>query len=856
MSEEEIDEVELPEEEVSEEDIGIVDIDDKVVWTKSDFATEQWHKDGGFQFDVEEITDERGKTHKYLDRDQITRRSPADRGATTFIITEHDAVKNYGEEFPPVKIYVDARKVIDDLTRLNPEIKDFDYSTSEEKIFARVVLEVSNIWNNKYRKTKRLPNSQNMDERTGMSWNTIKGYLHVAEVAGLFVPANRGKAMRKPKTLTPDEKDAIKDFDDWKDQKPIADWIAGSETATQEKNQKSLWLAMQLMAVSPDELKRLAMGDNVEAVKRIGDLMEAPRFRDLRSEDNILPKSAMVDRKIKDKMFKWQLPKNLMTGTKNTQGAWAWVKFGLQGKPKVWYYKEQDSDPNEYKDYKWSLREWAISPYAPDVRGKVQKQTWINEAGKEKSAMVFTGKARNITEESIERGDENVLYNLVGVLRQFLETHGMSFGKVDETSIWAQVVNPPRHATIHLTIDQLEKMKECLTQGKEEGVLEFDDYYNYHTEKESKVKFKTKEESKAYHHDAYFYFLLSLELGFRSEEAFTIVGEETQEVEDTDKSGKSGIITWENGDMKVQIYTRKGERGKKGQKIHGGFILSDETKDLIKERMKEISEGMESKDPHAEKKFGIKKIVDNKPYKENSLIGASGRYTVVGTLDFPATLMRGDTDRRTVKPVKSARDKLMAILRNCYKVSGLKDDYFYEHTLHSLRHMFAQYWLELSDYNYSFVAKIGHWKTESVVKNVYGKDLGAKIIYQMRGFATKDPFQKLRDKKELESKAMTESEKRAVHTLGYSDEEEMKTKDLKLRETVYYDGGEYWDVRLSLERPDDESLITYYEKGTDLGFKDKSPANKKLILFKSETKEDEDTIEQKPKKQKVKKDEL
>ena len=34
MSEQEIDEVELPEEEGSEEDIGIVEIDDKVVWTK------------------------------------------------------------------------------------------------------------------------------------------------------------------------------------------------------------------------------------------------------------------------------------------------------------------------------------------------------------------------------------------------------------------------------------------------------------------------------------------------------------------------------------------------------------------------------------------------------------------------------------------------------------------------------------------------------------------------------------------------------------------------------------------------------------------------------------------------------
>ena len=453
----------FPDEEIDEEDIGIVVEPDQVSWTNSDYATTEWRENGGFSFDVKIIN---GK--KYLDPEEITRRSPENRGATQFLISENSAQTKYGEDYPPISIYVDSTKVIDDLINLNREIdtsdNPFPHNASEEKIFARVVLEISNIWNNKYRPNQRKPNSQSMPERTGIAWNTLKGYLHVAEVAGLFVPALRGVATRKPKELTPDDKIAMKDYDDWLIQKPIQDWItSGKGTATYEKNQQSLFMAMKLMNISPDALVRLARQPNPKAVKDIGDLMERDTFKDLRSEENILPKTAMVTRKGKA----WQLPKGLYTGDKHTRGAWYWGKFGLQGKPKVWYYKTKDADPNEYKNRKWSLRQWAISPDAPALLGKNQKVTWKNEQGKQKSATVFKGSARELTQESIKAKQENVLYNLVGVLRQFLEVHGVAFGDMDEDSIWSQIVNPPTSATIHMDIDQLEDMKECLIKGKE-----------------------------------------------------------------------------------------------------------------------------------------------------------------------------------------------------------------------------------------------------------------------------------------------------------------------------------------------------------------------------------------------------
>jgi len=254
--EEEFVEEENPDEEIDEENIGIVVEPDQVSWTKSDYATQEWHENGGFSFDVKIIKQKGGKDVKYLDPEEITRRSPENRGATQFLISENSAQTKYGEDYPPISIYVDANKVIDDLINLNPEIdtsdNPFPHNASEEKIFARVVLEISNIWNNKYRPNQRKPNSESMPERTGIAWNTLKGYLHVGEVAGLWVPALRGVATRKPKELTPDDKIAMKDYDDWLSQKPIQDWVtSGKGTATYEKNQQSLFMAMKLMNISP-----------------------------------------------------------------------------------------------------------------------------------------------------------------------------------------------------------------------------------------------------------------------------------------------------------------------------------------------------------------------------------------------------------------------------------------------------------------------------------------------------------------------------------------------------------------------------------------------------------------------------
>ncbi len=49
------------------------------------------------------------------------------------------------------------------------------------------------------------------------------------------------------------------------------------------------------------------------------------------------------------------------------------------------------------------------------------------------------------------------------------------------------------------------------------------------------------------------------------------------------------------------------------------------------------------------------------------------------------------------------------------------EEYYYNNSFHALRHIGAHYWLEKTDYNYGFVAKIGGWHTINELKNSYGE---------------------------------------------------------------------------------------------------------------------------------------
>ena len=174
---------------------------------------------------------------------------------------------------------------------------------------------------------------------------------------------------------------------------------------------------------------------------------------------------------------------------------------------------------------------------------------------------------------------------------------------------------------------------------------------------------------------------------------------------------------------------------------------------MVLKRLKDVEDAKNVSSEIALKKYGIIKEHNDEPYLQHSLIGADGRYTELGTLDLPASVFEEkEKERGTVKPT-GKRAKVRAMLRHCYHEAGLKDDYWYKHSLHSVRHVFAQYWLSLSDYNYGFVADIGHWQTESIVKTVYGKKTDTATLAQMTKYAGEDPIEKLRKQEQESAKA-------------------------------------------------------------------------------------------------------
>ncbi len=68
-----------------------------------------------------------------------------------------------------------------------------------------------------------------------------------------------------------------------------------------------------------------------------------------------------------------------------------------------------------------------------------------------------------------------------------------------------------------------------------------------------------------------------------------------------------------------------------------------------------------------------------------------------------------------------SQDKCKNQIREIFRFLGKRDDYYYEQTFHSLRHIGAQYWLSKTSYNYGLVAKIGGWHTIDELKTIYGE---------------------------------------------------------------------------------------------------------------------------------------
>ena len=386
-----------------------------------------------------------------------------------------------------------------------------------------------------------------------------------------------------------------------------------------------------------------------------------------------------------------------------------------------------------------------------------------------------------------------------------------------------------KYATLQMTATEIRKAIECLSEVKTKEQLTFSQDSVYGTidktemedteivedkipelrdaknviemgkkDKVKRTEFVTKQ---ADWDDAYLYFMIGLDVGWRATEGLTATYGNTKlwniAKDPLGEDYQTGV--WEekifkNSDlkvMKIKFLTRKtwGLKTKAGkQRIsHTEMILTPETKLLVDRRLKEIEEGMRAIDEgkltpeQILEKYNIEqyKTLDGKtvPNYDHVLIGHDGKYIETNSVKFPSKhkltiaqrneKLANNETIRSVKKVSKNEEKLHAIMRECLIASGVDLDerdedgnlignYWLTDSLHAIRHIFAQKWLIQSDYNYSFVAKKGHWGASQILEDAYGGK-GSKQ-QTLDNLNAAKPANSLEEKEKDEKLQLTEAE--------------------------------------------------------------------------------------------------
>ena len=316
------------------------------------------------------------------------------------------------------------------------------------------------------------------------------------------------------------------------------------------------------------------------------------------------------------------------------------------------------------------------------------------------------------------------MYAFAKSIKPFLVANGLAVPRQSaESRLSQKIVSHGFHNEQKLTYPQILKMIECLKTPVKEIKVPILEKGFVNWDKWQTVETFTKEYSmQSFWADALLYFLIAIEMGMRAEEGFTIVANKPKNkyasgvTEKTRTDDGKKMPTDENGNYKwyISLYTRKTEHLEAEDKIHKGRVKLPMLIELLKKRRKEID------DKHGIVKsiipVGSKKPIPNTTH---ALIGDDDKYTRIATIEQSNSVATTGT-----------RIILRNIIRHCYLQAVPKEDRdesdeggfdnFMEMPLHSLRHVFAQYWLHKSGRNYTFVAKLGHWKTEKELKDSYG----------------------------------------------------------------------------------------------------------------------------------------
>jgi len=436
---------------------------------------------------------------------------------------------------------------------------------------------------------------------------------------------------------------------------------------------------------------------------------------------------------------------------------------------------------------KWSLDEWAASndPNRPFFSGTGNKTT--------KKGDRVAQEKRSFAKADSESQQKQFKI----AIKHFGEALDIIKGGKRVGSWFEMPKVVLKFATLKMTAKQIRLAIHCLSEIKNPEQLTFEEESVYGTiikaemeeteiveekipelrdaktlqEQSGKIK-KTKfETTQADWNDAYLYFMVGLDVGWRAGEGLTATYGNPQfwKFDKTvPEKYQSGVWTESLGEnlpsvMKIKFLTRKtwGLTTKEGKPrtSHTEMILTPKTRELVETKLKTIQEGInainEDKMTPEQifKEFGVQKYkqLDGKRVLnyDHVLIGHDGKYIETNSVKFPTkhklTIAQRDAKRannetiKSLKKVTKGEETLHAIMRQCLKASGvdlnemdeegnLIGDYWLTDTLHSIRHIFAQKWLLQSHWNFSFVAKKGHWGATQILEDAYGSVGGKQHI--------------------------------------------------------------------------------------------------------------------------------
>ena len=140
-----------------------------------------------------------------------------------------------------------------------------------------------------------------------------------------------------------------------------------------------------------------------------------------------------------------------------------------------------------------------------------------------------------------------------------------------------------------------------------------------------------------------------------------------------------------------------------------------------------IAKTIERKLTHVQKQHMKKRIFcpeliqimnERKAAGEQCLIGKQNEYVTFSEME-----QERSEDLHISKKQTQAIREIHENLRAVYQQVGgnMADPYFTKKPSHSLRHIAAQYWLERSNFDYGFVAKLGGWFTIDELKTSYSE---------------------------------------------------------------------------------------------------------------------------------------